>query len=73
MTGMRKTIGEFMIRLFESKTPLKKAISAGNAIFGKFDDYLEWKHSALEGINVDENAIREISFYVSRLNTIFYN
>lgn len=62
-----------MIRLFESKTPLKKAISASNTIFGKFDDYLEWKHSALEGINVDENAIREISFYVSRLNTIFYN
>lgn len=68
-----KTVGEFVVRLFESKTPLRRAISTSNTIFGKFDDYLEWKRSALEGINVDENAIREISFYVSRMNTIFYN
>lgn len=68
-----KTVGEFITRLFESKTPLKRAVSTSNTIFGKFDDYIEWKRSALEGIDVDENAVREISFYVSRLNNIFYN
>lgn len=66
-----KNLIENLKQAYAHKLVGSKALNY-KGIFGQFDDYIEWKNSVFQGIEIDDNAVREMSFYVSRLNTIFY-